>query len=204
MELQVKQFTLSVCTIVLCFCGCSSSTSIDARKSPLTKTESPKIVPGQEPDKISQDTILAAKDVLFKKLSERLMEVMSTQGPVAAIDVCQREAPQLAIEASKSSGVKIGRTGVRLRNPSNIPPSWAVTMIENKTEVPTFVMLDNGHAAGLLPIKLQAQCLMCHGPKDQIAPEVNDKLSELYPDDEAVGFQEGELRGWFWVELSSI
>ena len=25
-------------------------------------------------------------------------------------------------------------------------------------------------------------------------------ISEVYPDDQALGFVEGDLRGWFWVE----
>jgi hypothetical protein len=62
-------------------------------------------------------------------------------------------------------------------------------------------MLDNGQAAALLPIKLQAQCLMCHGPAEKIPLEVKTQLAKLYPQDQATGFQEGDLRGWFWVEL---
>jgi hypothetical protein len=42
---------------------------------------------------------------------------------------------------------------------------------------------------------------MCHGPKEQLIPEVKEQLAKLYPEDSATGFSEGELRGWFWVEL---
>ena len=42
--------------------------------------------------------------------------------------------------------------------------------------------------------------LMCHGDRDSFAPEVKTKLAEFYPQDEATGFSEGELRRWFWVE----
>ena len=44
---------------------------------------------------------------------------------------------------------------------------------------------------------------MCHGPEDQIIPEVKSELAKVYPDDQAIGFQEGELRGWFWIEMPS-
>jgi len=30
---------------------------------------------------------------------------------------------------------------------------------------------------------------------------VKAELAERYPADRAVGFTEGELRGWFWLEL---
>ncbi|MBS0204581.1 MAG: DUF3365 domain-containing protein [Planctomycetes bacterium] len=49
---------------------------------------------------------------------------------------------------------------------------------------------------------LKVQCLACHGPKDQIADDVQEQLTRLYPDDQAVGFNEGDLRGWFWVDVS--
>lgn len=75
-------------------------------------------------------------------------------------------------------------------------------MTDAKVDTPQFVTLTNGDAAALLPIKLQAQCLMCHGPKEQIAPVIQDQLVKLYPNDEAIGFKEGELRGWFWIEKS--
>jgi hypothetical protein len=35
----------------------------------------------------------------------------------------------------------------------------------------------------------------------QIAPVIAEQLAKLYPDDQATGFLEGELRGWFWVEM---
>ena len=35
---------------------------------------------------------------------------------------------------------------------------------------------------------------------EELADEVIAKLDEYYPDDEAVGFSEGDLRGWIWVE----
>jgi hypothetical protein len=41
---------------------------------------------------------------------------------------------------------------------------------------------------------------MCHGPSESLAPDIKEKLATLYPQDQATGFSEGELRGWFWVE----
>jgi hypothetical protein len=56
----------------------------------------------------------------------------------------------------------------------------------------------------LLPIHLKEQCVTCHGPAESIADDVREKLLELYPHDRAVGFKEGDLRGWFWVEVPSV
>ena len=40
-------------------------------------------------------------------------------------------------------------------------------------------------------------CLQCHGTA--IAPKLAEKLSELYPEDKATGYSEGEIRGAFVV-----
>lgn len=178
--------------------GCQSQ-SVNSTVSNASDQLS-KIVSGSAPSETEKSKLLAAKDVLFTKLSTRLMDALSTSGPASAIGICQVEAKSIATEVGKEAGVKIGRTGVRLRNTSNQPPAWAKELVAARSNEPVFARLSNGHAAALLPIKLQSQCLMCHGPKEQIAPDVHEKLAKLYPQDQATGFSEGELRGWFWVE----
>jgi len=143
---------------------------------------------------------IAAKDALFKKLSGRLMEVMKSQGPVAAIEVCSREASGIAESISESHCVKIGRTALKLRNPNNQPPYWVAPLMSEEATEPTFVDLPGGHTGALLPIRLQSKCLTCHGG-DEIPDAVQSKLAEFYPDDKATGFKEGDLRGWFWVDV---
>ncbi len=180
-------------------CGRDRSEAPEGVQTPSAAAAS--IVPAETPSEAAKTKMLAAKEALFTKLSSRLMEAMSGPGPASAISVCQQEAPKIAATVGEEQGVRIGRTGVRLRNPKNAAPSWAESLVNERTETPTFVVLDNGDSAALLPIKLQGQCLMCHGPKEQIAPVIQDQLAKLYPNDEATGFQQDELRGWFWIEL---
>ncbi len=191
--------SLSACFVVMTS-GCFSNTNTESRK-PTAESATVSIVEGQMPSDASKEAMLEAKDVLFTKLSGRLTEAIASQGLASAIAVCQKEAPSIAKVVGDEHGLQIGRTGVRLRNTNNIAPSWAEPLVRDKTETPTFVTLSNGHAAALLPIKLQVQCLMCHGTKEQIAPEIQDQLMKLYPNDQATGFREGELRGWFWIDL---
>ena len=144
---------------------------------------------------------LSAKDALFARLSWRLTEVMKSKGPAAAIEVCSREAVNIAKSVGEEHGVTIGRTAARLRNPSNVAPDWAKQLIEDPSAEPQFVQLPHGRTGALLPIKLQSKCLICHGPADQIAGNVKTQLAKLYPDDRATGFKAGDLRGWFWIEV---
>ncbi|MDP1562040.1 MAG: DUF3365 domain-containing protein [Pirellulaceae bacterium] len=179
--------------------GCGGA---DVTKNPplVREADGVKVVAGDVPTDQQKATMLAAKEALFTSLSTRLTEAMS-DGPANAIAVCQREAGEIAAKISADHQVKIGRTGVRLRNTSNQAPHWAKEWIDAKTEEPQFAVLSNGSAAALLPIKLQPLCVMCHGQVDQILPEIKKQLVDRYPADQAVGFQPGELRGWFWVEL---
>jgi hypothetical protein len=192
------QFNTAVFSIsaTLLFLGCSPS-PVEPENSSLPA----EIVQGSQPTQPQKDAMLSAKEALFTKLSGRLVEALGSTGPASAITICQKEAPKIAAEVGEEHGLKIGRTGVRLRNQDNTPPKWAEALVAAKTDTPTFVTLSNGHAAALLPIKLQGQCLMCHGPQDQIAPVIQEQLTKLYPNDAATGFSEGELRGWFWIDL---
>lgn len=193
-------YSVLFCALVsLVVTGCQKPTAPLANPTPVTSPIS--IVEGETPSDEQKQSMLAAKDALFTTLSGRLMEAMQQQGPVGAIVVCQKEAPQMAANVGESHGLRIGRTGVRLRNSNNQPPTWAKSLTESQVDTPQFVKLSSGGAAALLPIKLQGQCLMCHGPQEQIASAVQDQLAKLYPDDRATGFREGELRGWFWIEM---
>jgi len=40
-------------------------------------------------------------------------------------------------------------------------------------------------------------CLLCHGTN--LSPEIGQALADLYPEDRATGFTEGDIRGAFVV-----
>ena len=142
-----------------------------------------------------------SRDALFNELSTRLLATMSNGGPAKAIEVCSKLAPKLAKEVGEQHHVSIGRTAIRLRNENNRPPAWAEPLLKDLPTKPVVQDLENGSTGVLFPILLKVQCLTCHGPDDKIASEIRTELARLYPNDKATGFQEGDLRGWFWVEV---
>ena len=195
-----SQRTAATClSLVVMITGCQQDTATPAPASLSCRETAVSIVANSETTEEQRAELLAARDALFQQLSGKLMSAMS-QGPAEAIAVCQKEAAMIAMTVGEQHGVKIGRVGVRLRNPQNTGPAWAAALIEARTDTPVFTSLSNGNTAAFLPIRLQPQCLMCHGPEDQIDPLIQDQLTKLYPNDEATGFEEGDLRGWFWVE----
>ena len=185
------------CSVIalLAALGCDSNSTPQSNQ-----TEGGTVVASTVPE-AAKERAIAAKDALFAKLSGRLMEVMQADGPVKAIEVCSQEANEIAKTVSEEQGVRIGRTSMKLRNPKNQPPKWAKKLFSEKPHEPQFEQLDEETVGALLPIKLQAKCLMCHGTKETLVPGVPEQLAKLYPEDQATGYTEGNLRGWFWVEV---
>lgn len=183
--------------------GSSSSSSLSPGNQ--QETESEVLESGQaiEPGGSDRRKAVAekAKDALLKRLSGRLMSVMQSEGPVAAISVCSQEANAIAETVGKEYGVEIGRTSFKLRNPANTPRDWVKPFVENRTDTLQHVQLDDGNLGALFPIHLKVKCLMCHGQPEDILDDVKPELAKLYPNDAATGFKLDQLRGWFWVEV---
>jgi hypothetical protein len=147
----------------------------------------------------------AAMGELRQRLQRRLGEVMAD--PSQAVSVCRDEAPAIAAAVAASSGVKVGRTSHRLRSGANAPPAWAAPFVAaaagKKAAEVKAVAVDLGDRVGLLrPIPTGQGCLRCHGPAEGLAPPVRASIARAYPADQATGFAEGDLRGFFWAEAS--
>ena len=65
---------------------------------------------------------------------------------------------------------------------------------------PAVVLIDEHTVGYVEPIFMQPLCVTCHGA--ELAPDLEAKLDELYPGDQARGYVAGDLRGVFWAELA--
>jgi hypothetical protein len=142
-----------------------------------------------------------------RALQSRLGEAMKAGGPPAAIEACATDAARIASESSAAAGVKLGRTSDRLRNPANAPPDWTRAPLEaavgKKGADVLPAAVDLGAKVGvLLPITVGSACLGCHGPAASIQPKVKEAVAVRYPGDRAVGYAEGDFRGFLWVEVA--
>ena len=141
-------------------------------------------------------------------LGRELKTALEAGGPVAAIEVCNLKAPGIAEQASGASGWQVGRTALKLRNPRNAPDDWEKGVLttfasraaagEDLTKVErTEVVERDGHRTFrfMKAIPTAELCVTCHGAA--LKPEVQARLKELYPTDQAMGFAVGDLRGAF-------
>jgi hypothetical protein len=145
--------------------------------------------------------IAAMHDSVLRELADSLSSV----GPEKAINSCHIDS-LLMTQRIGREGVAAGRTSDRLRNPTNAARPWAAEIIRANAghmarDVDGFVV-DLGKTLGVLrPISQRSICANCHGPVDSLKPGVRAAIAERYPADKAVGFRQGEIRGWFWVEI---
>lgn len=147
--------------------------------------------------------ILSIQDAVLSELTRELTE----GGPARAIQVCHMSATAAINRIGRDEGIAAGRTSARLRAPSNAPSAWAAPIVARHADrrvagVDGFVV-DLGARVGVMrPIAHRAGvCSPCHGIDEQLDPGVRAELKDRYPLDRAIGFKEGDLRGWIWVEV---
>jgi len=167
---------------------------------------------GKEPA-APDDAFVAEAEALTARfqseLQEALSNAMAETGPVSAISVCQATAPAIAQNLSLESGFSVGRIARRNRNPGgsisgDFEPLYAqLEATPTEDGVPAAVHARLGdRQVYMRAIPMQEQpCAACHGTN--IAPEVKAAIDGAYPEDLATGFEPGELRGAFLVEMST-
>jgi hypothetical protein len=148
---------------------------------------------------------------LGQDLAGLVFATLQREGAPAAVRVCS-EIAQERTAAHGGEGVYVRRVSDRLRNPLNAPDVAERRELERMHELaaagslPSEIVrvVDRGGERSLhllRPIRIQPPCLACHGEPQGIAPEVRRILAERYPDDRAVGYAAGQLRGAISVRV---
>ena len=149
----------------------------------------------------------------FESLSGNLKAAASTGGITNAIQFCNMNALPLTDSLSKTFNAKIKRSSLKLRNPSNQPDSLEAYMLDlylqiqkmKKPMVGKTLLTNNNEVRYFAPLFLKSQCLKCHGVLGQdIKDETYTIIKEHYPNDQAVGYYEGELRGIWSINFGNI
>lgn len=141
------------------------------------------------------------------ELISNLQKAIKAGGLTNGIEVCAIKAPEIAAKNSQNNW-QVKRTGLQVRNTLNKPTPLELTVLQ---------AFESGKAGGkamndlsyyrvedqdkqrvhhlVKAIPTQALCLACHG--ENLSKEVQGVLTERYPEDQATGFKEGDIRGAF-------
>lgn len=146
----------------------------------------------------------ATMQAFGKTLKGELQAAMKEGGPMAAVQVCNERAPEIAADLSEESGYTLRRTSLKPR--ATQPTDWERAVMQEfearkaaGTPVGEIAWHEVKEVDGekqlrfMKAIATEGVCLTCHG--QDIDPNLKAEIDRLYPDDQATGFAEGDIRG---------
>ena len=148
-----------------------------------------------------------------EKLSGTLMSKMKEGGATEAIGFCHQSALPITKKMGAYHDVDIKRTSLKIRNPENLPSEeelkvllyYEDKLVEGKELNPLVSLDPSGRPSYYAPIRIQKKCLMCHGtPKQEVSSAIDSILKVKYPEDLAIGYKEGDLRGIWSISFPEI
>jgi len=148
-----------------------------------------------------------------KTLKMHMKQNMKAGGPTQAATFCSSEARGIAkkVNASYKKGVSVKRISLKYRNPADKPTLDEAkvlqelhTALDANKKVPKMIVKDLGknHYKVYKPIFIdKAVCLKCHGVNKVRDDKAYKLMKAKYPNDKAVGYKLGDLRGAFVVDI---
>jgi hypothetical protein len=145
-------------------------------------------------------------------LAGRLQAELAAEGPAGAVDFCSQTALGLtdSLVSVHPTAMAVKRTSMRIRNSQNAPDAlereaiaWFESMRAASGEWPAAHVqaAGAGEVRYYRPLMIAPFCTTCHGDAEQIDPQVRQILAERYPEDQATGYREGDMRGVIRVSL---
>lgn len=144
-------------------------------------------------------------------LRGELEAAIKAGGPVSAVAVCKERAPSIAADLAKGSGWEVKRASLKPRNQAlDTPDAWERQVLTRFEERKTAGEAADTLAFGAVVDDAETKrfrfmkaiptgevCLVCHGKR--IDPAVTKALDAAYPQDQARGYDVGDIRGAFSV-----
>ena len=147
----------------------------------------------------------------FDTLRNSLLQAIKSQRIEGAIAFCNEQA--YPITDLFADSVIVRRTALLFRNPANAPDILERFVLNSMSEqmkvtkMPDVRLIRSDSTEEIhffKPILLQPLCLNCHGmPGKQIKRATLVKIQQLYPNDHAINFKEGDLRGVWHLIFNS-
>ncbi len=142
------------------------------------------------------------------QLKSILIKQIKSEGTLSAVAVCSDTAQVLTNNFGLKKGVYIKRVSFKNRNKHSVPDEFEARILKEFEQIKKegkltsdtehfeiIIENDYQYLRYMKPIKIGAACLKCHGNEEKISTEVKELIAKRYPDDKAVGYKNGDLRG---------
>lgn len=153
---------------------------------------------------------------LIGQVRGELVKELERTGPIRAITVCKYSVPEITSNLSRLSGMRVTRVTLRPRNRAlGEADAWEQQVLldfENRVAkgeradgLEYFEVVEEpaGRSFRYMKALPAAQpCLLCHGPSNQLSDGVRALLASEYPNDKAVDYQLGQVRGAVSIKKS--
>ncbi|NVK05062.1 MAG: DUF3365 domain-containing protein [Flavobacteriia bacterium] len=185
--------------VVITSCQCSEQPS-ESITPESSFTEQDAMTEGA---KISGQSQSVLAGVLQQKIQESGFE--------HAVNFCNVNARALADSLSLEYNATVRRTSFRVRNSENTPDSLDRVMLakfeyafeNDEKPVQSVIQDEQGNYRYYNPILIAPVCLNCHGmPGEELSADLHALILEKYPEDDAVEYELGDLRGAWVVEFA--
>ncbi len=144
-----------------------------------------------------------------ERLKHQVVKALKAEGPIGAISACNTLAPELSEKLTEETAFEVFRTASKVRNPDNAADAWEQDVLDkfeadiargadpSKLEHFEKTVTKEGQKffRYMRPIVTGEVCLTCHGP--DVKGDVKAEIIKFYPDDKALGYRIGEMRGAF-------
>ena len=151
---------------------------------------------------------LAVSDTLVQRLGGEVKNQMKSAGAIGALYFCAQNAQVLTDQVGKESNTHVKRVSLKARNPINTASSdeqailnkWEKLQISGQS-LPVYELKTNPQYTYYKPILINNEaCLKCHGDIGADSP-LGKEIKTTYPEDKAVGYKMGDLRGMIVVTI---
>ncbi len=147
------------------------------------------------------------------ELGKALNAALAQGGPEYAVGFCNLEALRITDSIADSEQVTVRRLAKKNRNPKNamddveskIFKQYIIDYLHGRNLDSRIALNSEGHPVFYKPIMTNSMCLNCHGsPGSTMSEDLAGKIKELYPDDKAINFEDGQPRGMWAITFNKI
>lgn len=165
--------------------------------------------PKQEITEEDKTALMLLGDSISTEMQDVLLQnvagAIQKGGTDYAVDFCNINAMTLTDSIADNLNVYIQRLSDKNRNPANAIQTQTDSLAWRKIKSEKADFIEE-HTSGEVyyykPIVIaMPTCLKCHGGKSDIAESTQNSIALKYPNDKAINYEMGDLRGMWKIKL---